>query len=89
MALGAEPGGVVRLILARLGTVLVLGVVAGLGLSWWSARLVQQLLFGLEPHDPVTFVAAATVLTAAGLIAGWIPARRAARIDPVKVLREA
>jgi ABC-type lipoprotein release transport system permease subunit len=47
------------------------------------------MLFGLGPRDPATFSAAATLLAASGLLAGWIPARRAARIDPVRVLREA
>jgi len=89
MALGANPAGVVHLVLSRLGILLAVGVVAGLGLSWWAVRLVDTLLFGMQPRDPFTFVAAAVVLAATGLLAGWIPARRASRIDPVRVLREA
>ena len=89
MALGANPAGVVHLVLSRLGMLLAVGVVAGLGLSWWAVRLVDTLIFGMQPRDPLTFVAAAAVLMSAGLLAGWIPARRASRIDPVRVLREA
>jgi ABC-type antimicrobial peptide transport system permease subunit len=89
MALGANPAGVVQLVLSRLAKLLAVGVVAGLFLSWWAVTLVDTLLFGLQPRDPLTFAAAAVVLGGAGLLAGWIPARRASRIDPVRVLREA
>ena len=89
MALGANPAGVVHLVLSRLGMLLAVGVMAGLALSWWAVRLVDTLVFGMQPRDPFTFVAAAAVLMGAGLLAGWIPARRASRIDPVRVLREA
>jgi putative ABC transport system permease protein len=88
MALGADPSGVIRLVLGRLVLLLSCGVAAGLALSWWTSRFVATLLFGLGPRDPATFAAAATLLVAIGLLAGWIPARRAARIDPVRVLRE-
>jgi predicted permease len=89
MALGAEPERVVRLVLGRLVSLLVAGMVLGVALSWWSVKLLDQLLFGLQARDPLTFVVAAAVLLAAGLLAGWLPARRAARIDPVQALREA
>jgi len=49
---------------------------------------VQKLLYGLEPHDPVTLVVAAAVLVGIGAVAGSLPARRASRIDPAQVLRE-
>jgi ABC-type lipoprotein release transport system permease subunit len=52
-------------------------------------RFVQALLFNLDAHDVPTMVAAAAVLTGVALIAGWLPARRAARIDPAQVLRDA
>jgi putative ABC transport system permease protein len=89
MALGADPQGVVRLVLARLVWLLAAGMALGIALSWWSVRLFDQLLFGLEARDPLTFSLAAAVLLLAGLLAGWLPARRAARIDPVQALREA
>jgi predicted permease len=89
MALGAEPERVVRLVLGRLVWLLVVGMVLGVALSWWSVKLLDQLMFGLQARDPLTFALAATVLLVAGLLAGWLPARRAARIDPVQALREA
>jgi ABC-type antimicrobial peptide transport system permease subunit len=64
-----------------------LGTVLGGIASFWGARLSETLLFGLTPHDPASFAGAALVLAAVGLLAGWLPARRAARIDPAAVLR--
>jgi len=61
---------------------------AGAALSLWASRYVTTLLYGLQPRDPMTFIGAAAVLMAIGLLAGWIPARRAARIDPTVVLRQ-
>ena len=88
MALGAAPAGVTRLVLIRVAWLVGCGVVAGTAISWWASRFVSRLLYGLEPHDPTTFAAAALLLALIGLIAGWLPARRAARIDPTVVLRE-
>jgi ABC-type antimicrobial peptide transport system permease subunit len=89
MALGAGPSGAVRLILLRVAVLVGFGVIVGAVLSIWAAGLVSTLLFGLQPRDPATLVAAAVVLSAVGGLAGWLPARRAARIDPARVLREA
>ncbi len=88
MALGAAPGGVVRLILGRAAGLIGVGIVVGGVVSVWASRFVAPLLFGLEPHDPLTLVAASCGLAAIGLLAGWLPARRASRIDPARVLRE-
>jgi ABC-type antimicrobial peptide transport system permease subunit len=88
MALGANPAGVVRLVLGRVASLVLVGVAAGAALSLWASRFVASLLYGLEPRDPATFVTAAVVLCAIGLLAGWLPARRASRIDPTAVLRE-
>jgi predicted permease len=88
MALGAAPGGVVRLVLQRVAILVGAGVVAGGAVSWASARLVATLLYGLQPQDPVTLTGAAVLLGAIGALAGWLPARRASRIDPARVLRE-
>jgi putative ABC transport system permease protein len=88
MALGAAPGGVVRLVLRRVAILVTLGVIVGGGISLWAARFVTTLLYGLQPRDPLTFAAAAAILGAIGALAGWIPARRASRIDPARVLRE-
>ena len=89
MALGADPRGVVRLVLGRLLVLLATGMVLGVALSWWTVALFEQLLFGLRPRDPLTFIVACGVLALVGCAAGWMPARRAARIDPVQTLREA
>ena len=64
-----------------------LGLLAGAGLSYWAARYVGTLLYGLEARDPVTFAAAALFLAAVSAIAAWLPARRAANIDPLVALR--
>jgi hypothetical protein len=88
MALGAGPAGAVRLVLGRVALLVGLGVAAGAALSLWAAKYVSTLLFGLHPRDPATLLTAALVLAAIGGLAGYLPARRAARIDPARVLRE-
>ena len=88
MALGAQPAGIVRLVLRRVGVVIAVGLALGLAGSLWAAQFVGPLLFQVEARDPSTFVGAAGVLVAAGVVAAWLPARRAARLDPATVLRE-
>ena len=88
MALGTTPAGVVRLVLGRTALLVGGGLVVGAAASWWLARFVEAMLFGLAPRDPVTLTAAALVLVAVGAVAGWLPAQRAAGIDPARVLRE-
>jgi ABC-type antimicrobial peptide transport system permease subunit len=87
MALGAAPGNVVRLVLSRVTLLVGIGVAAGAGMSLWASTLVASLLYGLEPRDPLTLVAAVATLSAVGCVAGWLPAWRASRIDPAQVLR--
>jgi ABC-type antimicrobial peptide transport system permease subunit len=65
-----------------------IGILIGLPGAYAVGRLMKSLLFALEPVDLATTVLSLTALLAAGLIAGWIPARRASRIDPVTALRE-
>jgi putative ABC transport system permease protein len=88
MALGAAPASVVRMVLRRVAWLVSAGVVAGALVTMWVASLVSTLLFGLTPRDPATLIAASLVLVAIGAIAGWLPAWRASRIDPARVLRE-
>jgi len=64
------------------------GVAVGAGLSLWAATFVSTLLYDLRPRDPATIVASAVVLAAVGAVAGWVPAYRASRIDPARVLRD-
>ena len=87
LALGAPAAGVVRLVLSRVALLVGLGIAAGTGVSLWLSKLVATLLYGLQPRDPVTLAGAAITLAAVGAIAGWLPARRASRIDPLEVLR--
>jgi len=88
MALGAEPAGVVRLVLVRVFVLVALGVIIGAVASWWSSQFIASLLYDLQPRDAATLVGAAVTLTMVGAIAGWLPAYRASRIDPAHVMRE-
>jgi predicted permease len=88
LALGAAPVGVVRMVLVRVGVLVGVGAITGIAISLWAGRFVTALLYGLEPSDPLTLVAAVGVLAAIGATAGMIPATRASRIDPATVLRE-
>lgn len=87
IALGGTPASVMRLVLARVIVLVVAGVLAGSGIALLGSRYIAPLLYGLRSNDPLTFVAAAVVLTVAGLLASWLPARRAARINPAELLR--
>jgi putative ABC transport system permease protein len=87
MALGASARGVVRLVLARVATLVLIGAAIGLVVSLWASRFVGALLFGVEARDPLTLVVAAAVLCAVGLFAGWLPARKVSRLDPTTALR--
>lgn len=90
MALGAGPAGAVRLVLRRVGLLVGLGVGAGAVLAVWAGSFIAStgLLFGLQPRDPATLGTGALILSAIGALAGYLPARRASRIDPARVLRE-
>jgi ABC-type antimicrobial peptide transport system permease subunit len=88
MALGADAAAVVRMVLGRTALLVGLGVAIGAGLSLWASTFVASLLYGLTPRDPITLVGAAATLAAVGAFAAWLPARRAAKIDPIEVLRE-
>ena len=87
MALGAERRNVLRLVLAQGANLALVGVAAGLGASWALTRWIESLLFGVSPTDRVTFVIIALLLIAVALLACYIPARRAAKVDPMIALR--
>jgi len=87
MALGATADGVVRFVLTRTAWLVAIGTAAGVGLSLWAGKFVTALLYGLKPSDPLSMIAAAATLAAVAAVAGWLPARRAARIDPMDALR--
>jgi len=87
MALGAQVGAVQRLIVRQ--GMLLTGIALAIGLpgAWMAAKLADSFLYGVRPHDLVTFTAVPIILTAIALLACWIPARRAARVNPQTVLR--
>jgi putative ABC transport system permease protein len=87
MALGAEPQRVVRLMLGSALTPLAAGIVAGAAGAMFGVRFLSTLLFGVSPLDPLAFAAATLVIAAVALVAGYIPARRATRVDPLLALR--
>jgi predicted permease len=87
VALGAQRSQVLALFLRYGAAVVFAGISGGLIGAWWLAKTVQSFLFEVDPRDPVVFALVATVLGVVGLAACWIPARRAARIDPLVALR--
>jgi putative ABC transport system permease protein len=87
MALGADPGDVRRLVLREGMTPVAIGILAGLGGAALLARVMKTLLFGVDPFDAVTFAAVAAALAAVALVACYVPARRATRVDPAHALR--
>jgi predicted permease len=87
MALGATPRDVLRLVLARAIRIVVAGVIVGLAGAVGVTRVLQRFLFGVTPTDPIAFTAVTLLLLAVGLMAAWLPARRASRIDPWAALR--
>jgi putative ABC transport system permease protein len=87
IALGARQGGVVRLAVAGAIKLLVAGLVVGVPAALAASRWVESMLFGLQPMVPVVVVSAAVLLACAALAAAYLPARRAARVDPVVALR--
>jgi predicted lysophospholipase L1 biosynthesis ABC-type transport system permease subunit len=88
MALGAAPASIARLILGRTGVLLAAGIVSGLAMSFWAAGFVSSLLFQLDARDPLVFAMAAAILVVVGLAVSWLPALRAVRLDPARVLRD-
>lgn len=89
MALGAHAAEVAIAVVRRGASMAALGIAIGLAAAWALAGLLRQMLFGVEPQDPLTLMVVAVVLLAVTLLASWMPARRAARVDPVVALREA
>ncbi len=87
MALGAQPGNVLRLVIGQGLKLAVIGVAVGLLGAWGLTRFMQTLLFGVKPTDPGTFATIALLLLLVALIACWIPARRATKVDPLVALR--
>ena len=87
MALGAQRSDVLRLILGESAGLAAIGLVIGIGLSFGATQLISSLLFGVKATDPLTFFIVAVVLCGVTLLASYIPARRAMRLDPTEALR--
>jgi len=88
MALGADARLVARAVTERIAILIGVGVAAGAALALWAAPVVESLVFGLEPRDPSTFAFAAALLVAVAAGAAFLPAHRAARLDPASLLRD-
>ena len=87
MALGAQQGGVLWLILRESIVVLLVGIAVGVPATLAAMRLIESSLFGLKPSDPLTLAGAAAVVAAVTLLASYLPARRATKVDPMVALR--
>ena len=87
MAVGARPADVLSLVLSEGGRLVALGLLVGVPAALVSARVIRSQLYGVGPSDPHTYVLVSLVLGAAALVAMWLPARRACRVDPVSTLR--
>jgi ABC-type antimicrobial peptide transport system permease subunit len=87
-ALGAQPGSTVRLFLSHAMGLVILGVGIGLVAAFGLTRFAANLLYGIEPHDPVTLAATAAILIGVAGLACAMPIRRALRVDPMVTLRQ-
>jgi ABC-type antimicrobial peptide transport system permease subunit len=87
MALGASQGSVLWMAMRETLWLVAVGVALGMGAAWWLGRVVESQLFGLSAADPVAMGIAVAVMVGAAALAGFVPARRAARVDPMTALR--
>jgi ABC-type antimicrobial peptide transport system permease subunit len=87
MALGAQPGQVRGMILRESTWLAGAGIVVGVAAALVLTRLVKSMLYGIEPYDPATMGGGVLILLMVALAASWIPARRAARVQPMEALR--
>jgi putative ABC transport system permease protein len=87
VALGAEPGSIIRMVLASGARVVITGALAGSGVALALSGMMKSLLYSVGPRDPLTFVAAPAALVAVAAVAAYVPARRAANVSPMEALR--
>ena len=87
MALGAQHGDILGLLVMQGMRLVAAGTVIGIAAAAGSSRILESVLYGVATDDRLTFVAAPLVLVAVALVACWLPARRAARVDPMQALR--
>ncbi|HXJ92812.1 MAG TPA: ABC transporter permease [Terriglobia bacterium] len=87
MALGAERANILRMVLRESMTLVALGIIIGVPAALATSRLIATMLYGVKPTDPLTIVTATAVLAGVALLAGYLPSRRASRVDPMVALR--
>ena len=87
LALGATGASVVLLVMRNAWVAVAAGAMMGLGGAWLASQLLQGFMFGVSPTEPRLYVGAASALVTIALVAAWLPARRAARVDPTRALR--
>jgi ABC-type antimicrobial peptide transport system permease subunit len=87
LALGAEPASVARMVVGQGGLVALAGIAIGLATALAGSRLIESLLYGVSSRDPGVFATTTVMLLALALLACWLPARRAARLNPLEALR--
>jgi predicted permease len=88
LAMGARAADVLKMVIAEAGWMVGAGVAIGVGLGLGAARMASTLLFGLQPTDPITLASATALLISIGLLASYLPARRASKLDPMTTLRQ-
>ena len=86
LALGAAPVSILRLVLTQVFGLTVIGLAVGLLIAWQVSPVVESMLFGVAPGDPWTMARAALLMVAVALAAGFLPAWRASRVDPLRSL---
>ena len=87
MALGADPSAIRKLVVWQGMRLSLVGVAVGIAAAFGLTRLIATILFGIKPWDPVVFIAAPLILSAVALLAVWLPATRASKLDPMQALR--
>ena len=88
VALGARGADVRQLVLRDAGRLAAFGIAGGLALAVWMAHTLRNLLYGVDPLDSLSLAAAAVILGGVAMLASWLPAHRASRVDPLAALRE-
>ena len=88
LAMGARAADVLKMVIAEAGWMVAIGVIIGVTLGLGAAKAASTLLFGLQPTDPATLISATALLISIGLLASYLPARRASKLDPMTTLRQ-
>jgi predicted permease len=87
LALGARRGEVRGMVLKEAGWLAAVGIVVGVSVAMWLGQLVKSMLYGLQPFDPASLLGSAALLLCVAMLAGWVPAMRASRVEPMEALR--